>query len=436
MNKMIVIALREYRAMVRTKAFVITMVLMPVLMCGAIFVQSLLRGRVDIDDRQIVVLDHTGLLYGELELAGRERNENAIFDSETGRQIKAKYVLVEESAVSANDELRLALSERVRQNEVFAFLEIEQTILEKSEDEAMSAARLYSESVAASSVRRWFQSALGRIAQTKRLENSGLNAELVAWAVAPVRIESMGLYETTDSGEVKQAEKTNRELALLVPMGVLMLMWVSIMLAAQPMLQSVIEEKQQRIAEVLLGSASPFDIMMGKLLGNVGVSLTIVSVYAVGGYMLADYYGHAQAVPVHIIGWFLVYEVLAVLLFGSVFIAVGAACSELREAQSFLMPIFMVLILPLMVWPHVLKDPMSSFSTYVSLFPPATPMLMVLRLAVSQAIPVWQPLLGVVLVLASVLVAVFLAGRIFRIGILSQGKTPRVGELIRWVIRG
>ena len=92
--------------------------------------------------------------------------------------------------------------------------------------------------------------------------------------------------------------------------------------------------------------------------------------------------------------------------------------------------------LPLMVWPHVLSDPMSSFSTAVSLFPPATPMLMILRLTATTAIPLWEPLLGIVLVIATTLLAVVIAGRIFRIGILAQGKTPKVAELVRWAIRG
>ncbi len=421
--------------MVRTKAFIITMVLMPVFMCGTVLINSLLEGRVDIDDRKIIVLDHTGVLFDGLAKAADERNRTAIFDPQTQKQIEARVILEAGPPGEVDDAMRLSLSDQVRHNQALAFLEISGDILDQSGG-VPSAVRFHTQSVGSGEVRRWIEQALSRVVQARRLESARLDARLVAWAVGPVAVDSMGLYKATDAGEIKPAERTNRELAFLVPMGILMLMWASIMLAAQPMLQSVIEEKQQRIAEVLLGSASPFDIMTGKLVGNVGVSLTIVCVYMVGGFALANYYGHADMLPLRLVGWFLIYEVLAVLLFGSLFIAVGAACSELREAQSYLMPVMMLLILPLMVWPQVMRDPMSRFASMVSLFPPATPMLMVLRLSVSSAVPFWQPLLGVVLVLAAALVAVFCAGRIFRIGILSQGKSPKLGTLLGWMIRG
>jgi ABC-2 type transport system permease protein len=93
-------------------------------------------------------------------------------------------------------------------------------------------------------------------------------------------------------------------------------------------------------------------------------------------------------------------------------------------------------MLPLFIWVNVIQEPTSAFSTAVSLFPPATPMLMVARQAVPPGIPVWQPLLGIALVLATTFLCVYAAGRIFRVGLLMQGKGARFGDLVRWVIRG
>jgi ABC-2 type transport system permease protein len=213
-------------------------------------------------------------------------------------------------------------------------------------------------------------------------------------------------------------------------------MFMTVMISAQPMLGSVLEEKQQRIAEVLLGSARPFDLMLGKLVGNVGVAMTIVAVYFTGGYILANQYGFAHMIPTHLVGWFIVYQILAVLLFGSVFTAIGAACTELKEAQSLLMPVMVLLVLPMMVWFTVLEDPMGKVATWLSLFPPSAPMLMLLRQSVSSAVPVWQPVLAVVLISATTVLCIFAAGRVFRIGILSQGKAPKLTELAGWIIRG
>jgi ABC-type Na+ efflux pump permease subunit len=176
--------------------------------------------------------------------------------------------------------------------------------------------------------------------------------------------------------------------------------------------------------------------MMGKLFGNVAASLTMATVYIIGAYGLARHYGVAHLIPAGIVGWFIVYQILAVLLYGSVFISVGAACTNLSETQSFMTPIMLAIMLPMFVWFNVLQNPMSSFSVWLSLIPPSTPILMVLRLSATTTVPLWQPLLGIIGVLVTMSLCVFAAGRIFRIGILSQGNAPKFTELMRWVATG
>jgi ABC-2 type transport system permease protein len=208
------------------------------------------------------------------------------------------------------------------------------------------------------------------------------------------------------------------------------------MFVAQPMLTSVLEEKQQRIAEVLLGSASPFQIMMGKLVGNVAVALTIVALYVIGTYFVAKHYGYADLLPTRLIGWFIAFQILACMLFGAITIAIGAACTDIKETQSLMAPVMMVLVMPMMVWFPVVQEPTSSFSMWLSFFPLATPMLMMLRMAATPIIPMWQPLVGMLLVTITTIACVFAAGRVFRIGLLIQGKSPKMRELLGWIIRG
>ena len=216
----------------------------------------------------------------------------------------------------------------------------------------------------------------------------------------------------------------------------MMLMLMVVMVGASPLVQSVLEEKMQRIAEVLLGSIPPFQLMMGKLLGTVGVSLTISAVYLGGTYAALSYLGYANFFPTHLLVWFIVYQALAVLMFGAVFIAVGAAVSDLKESQSMLMPVMVLIMAPFFVWTSVLKAPTATFSVVVSLIPPATPMLMLLRQGIPPGVPIWQPIVGVLGVLLTTVVIIFAAGRIFRVGILMQGKGAKFSEMLRWALRG
>ena len=429
---------------------------MPIFMFGAIFIQKFLDGRVDVAEKKILVLDGTGQLFEPLESLARVRNETELFDSNKGRNTRPPIVLEKGPADAVTDEMRLALSERVRRNEVFAFVEIEPDALKPnlssplaqmlatgrmsppsdSASSQTSNVRVTMESIAYDEIGRWIVRAVNQAAFAERLKQAGLDPNVVLGAIAPIDVKNQGLYMRSATGEIAPAQGDTRTVAFLLPLGIVILMFMSLMVVTQPMLTSVLEEKQQRIAEVLLGSASPFQIMMGKLIGNVGVALTIVAIYMVGGYAAAAYYGYAEMMPTRLIGWFIAFEILAGLMFGALFIAVGAACSDLKESQGLLMPVMLVLVMPLMVWFTVMREPLSSFSQWISLFPPATPMLMMLRMAASPMIPLWQPVLGMALVLVATLLCIFAAGRVFRIGLLMQGKAPKLGELIGWVVRG
>lgn len=476
MNKIRVIAIREYNAAVRTKAFLVSLILMPVLTVGGIAVQKLLEGRVDVIDKRVAVRDETGVLMPRLLAEAERRNKEDITNPSTGKQTDPRFILEPVAAAADAERVRMELSDRVRKHEIAAFVEIPASVFnrarpaeERTDDDGeqpqerprnplqstpdLDAAargphkaaaapgdwpqiRFYSDNQAQFDLTRWLGNSINNAIRGERLARAGLDPKVVAAATANTPLETLGLYERTASGEVRKAEKSSREMAIFVPMIVMMMMFMVIMVAAQPLLQSVLEEKQQRIAEVLLGSASPFQIMMGKLLGNVGVSITIIAVYMLGGHGVMRYFGMSNILPRDLLFWFLAFQVLAVLLFGSVFIAIGAACTELREAQSLVTPVMLMMLIPLFVWFNAVREPLSKFALVLSLFPPATPMMMILRMVAAKGLPVWQPLLGMALTLATTVGCVWAAGRVFRIGLLSQGKAPRLHELLKWVLRG
>jgi ABC-2 type transport system permease protein len=196
------------------------------------------------------------------------------------------------------------------------------------------------------------------------------------------------------------------------------------------------EEKTQRIAEVLLGSIQPFEFMMGKIIGGVGVSLTASMVYVIGGITAGKYMGLGAYIPYHLLPWFFAFMIMAVFLFGSMLASLGSACNDLKDVQSLALPAMLMMMIPMFIMTPVLKEPLSAFSTWLSLFPPFTPMLMMLRLSTPAGVPVWQPFVGIAGVLLFTLFSVWAGGRIFRIGILMQGKPPKLVDILRWAVRG
>jgi ABC-2 type transport system permease protein len=176
--------------------------------------------------------------------------------------------------------------------------------------------------------------------------------------------------------------------------------------------------------------------MSGKLLGTVAGSLTVFAIYVSGSYFLAGYNGWTERIPFHLAPWFIVFQVLGVLFYASLFLAIGASVSQLKEAQAMLLPVWMLMMSPMFVWIFLVRDPLGPMATYFSLFPPAAPTAMMLRMATGQSIPLWQPILGAILTLIATYFIVVLAARIFRVGILWQGKTPKLTEIIKWAFTG
>jgi ABC-type Na+ efflux pump permease subunit len=435
MGKIWIVAHREYVAIVGTKAFLLAITIMPVLMFGGIVIQSLLRERTGPAERKIAVADGTGLLFQALLQAAERRNEKDIFDKNNGKQIKPRYVLEAGRQSPLSDDDRYELSQRVRRREIDAFVEIPAAVADASAQTPKVA--FHAENATVADEKNWLQGVINDILRTRRLQQAGIDPQVVQRAGAPfIPVEPLGLVDRSAAGQVTKAQESNLVDALFIPFGVMLLMWMVIFLAAQPMMESVLEEKSQSIAEVLLGSVDTFQLLLGKLLGGVAGSLSVMAIYGLGAIGYAWHADYLHLVPLRVLPWFLVYQVLAVMLFGSVFMAVGSAVTQLKEAQSMLLPVWMVMMIPLFVWLQVVREPLGPLATWLSFFPPATPLVMVLRSAATASVPWWQQALGILVLLATTLLVVFLAARIFRIGFLARGKTPKLTELLRWALHG
>jgi ABC-2 type transport system permease protein len=462
MRKVWVVAVREYLAAVKTKSFIIGLVLMPVLMSGGFLVQLLVGDQADLRPKYFAVIDRTAgqQFYPLLDAAAKLRNQQDANEDGSPKTMAAFHLEAVKPATEAElPELRYQLSERVKRGELTGFLEIGPEVMKPppggaktlvafakvgSGDRKASvpaeaephALRYQTNRPSYQDFPKWAEAAVSAAVMGLRAEQRGIALTELATVVQPVPLVSKGLTTRDASGNIREAEDQSPVVAFLLPLGLILLMFMLILLGAAPLLQGVIEEKMQRIAEVLLGSIAPFGLMMGKIIGMVGVSLTMGSVYLAGAYYGLHHYGYADYLSPDIIAWFLFYQVLAVFMFGSLYAAVGAACTDMKEAQSMLMPITIIAMVPLFVWLNVVREPTSWFSTIISLVPTATPTLMLARQAVPPGIALWQPILGIAIMVATTLLCIYAAGRIFRVGILMQGKGARFNDLVRWVVRG
>jgi ABC-2 type transport system permease protein len=446
----LVIALRDYLATVRTKGFLIGLLLMPILMSGGYVAQKLVGNQVDVRERHYAVVDRTsdGKIAELLKEKADARNKETI-QTETGLRVLPAFTVEIVPPQPDRDQQRFQLSERVRSKELDGFLDIGSEVYDLPEretsaelDDALprvaSAVRYQSNRLLDDAFPRWAEKRVAEVVYEKRIVNSGLNVPLptVKRVLSRVKVDDKELTRRTAEGKYEDAPEENKVLLVMVPFGLMMLMFMVVMVGATPLMQSVVEEKMQRIAEVLLGSVRPFQIMLGKLIGTVGVSLTLVTLYLAGAYYGLHTYGLADRISLEVIVWFITYQILAVIMYGSLYIAVGAACTDMRETQSLMWPIMVLAMLPIFVALSVIREPNSDFAFWASFFPPATPMLMIARQAVPPGIPAWQPAIGALVVLLTALGCVYAAGRIFRVGILMQGKGAKVGDLLRWVVRG
>ena len=445
MKKIWRVAATEYLNAVRSKAFIIGVLAVPVIMAISIGAQFYAQKKTDLTPRRFAVLDRSGQLYPALAAKAKARNDAIRAGGQSvavplpGQSLKvdlppqAEFV-PEEFKFSGADwkAAELQLSERVRRKELFAFLFIGPNILDPR---ATNDANVlyHTQTPTYQDLPAWVESTLSAEVRERRFTAAGVDSRQVRELSRGVPLQRLGLAEQKATGEVVQAKRENRIATMLVPVGGMVLLYLVVMTSAPALLNTVLEEKMQKIAEVLIASVPPFQLMLGKLLGTVLVSLTLSGLYMGSLTWVLWQFGQLDNVPGHLFAWFFLFQVLALLMYGSVFLAVGAACNEIRDAQSLMFPVMMVVMLPYLMFMPVLQSPASPFSRAVSLFPPATPMLMFLRIAVPPGPAWWEVALGVVLTTAFMLGCVWASAKIFRIGILSQGQAPSIPRLIRWV---
>lgn len=231
----------------------------------------------------------------------------------------------------------------------------------------------------------------------------------------------------------KGTESKNEVARMLLPIAFMMLIFISVMAGGQQLMTSTIEEKSSRVVEVLLAAVSPVELMTGKIIGQMAVGALMMGVY--GALLLvglATFSMFGLVSPSALI-YLCLFFLLSATTIAALMAAIGAAVNEIREAQSLLTPVMLMLVLPMMFIGPVMSDPNGGLATVMSLVPPASPYVMVMRLSSNVPPPFWQVLLALVLNTIAAVLSVWIAGKVFRIGLLMYGKPPNLMTLWRWV---
>lgn len=261
----------------------------------------------------------------------------------------------------------------------------------------------------------------------ERYEAAGVNAAELS---ALTNVAAGRPQEITDSGE---ARASTAELGMLLPFGFMLLLMMSVMVGGQYLLTTTIEEKSSRVVEVLLSAVSPMQLMTGKIVGQMCVGMVLLGVYASVGLATLSAFAVLDLITLDKIVYLIIYFVLAYFIIASLMAAIGASVNELREAQSLMGPVMMVIMLPYLFWLPITRDPNSTLSFVLSMVPPMSPFAMIVRITSTEPPPTWQILLSIAITAAAAYGCVWFAAKVFRVGLLMYGKPPNLKTLIRWV---
>ncbi|MCB9883458.1 MAG: ABC transporter permease [Planctomycetes bacterium] len=290
-------------------------------------------------------------------------------------------------------------------------------------------------------LRGWFEDEATKLVRGHRTAMLGVNDADAKWLGADIRLDDSRM-EGGEEAEVSKSDLVGQ----FAPVVFVYLLWISVFTIANLLLTNTIEEKSNRLIEVLLSSVSPLQLMMGKILGLAATGLTMVgswAFFAFLGIKLAPLLGENVAATIadwglgqivtnpRYVASFLIYFVFGYLLYAALLVGIGSVCNSLKEAQNLMQPVVLLLIVPLLAMIPIAREPNGMLAKIMSYIPPFTPFVMMNRAGGPPTLVEYG--LTTVLLIATVFIAILFAAKIFRIGILMTGKPPKVREIFSWL---
>ncbi|MFH0946399.1 MAG: ABC transporter permease [Planctomycetota bacterium] len=344
---------------------------------------------------------------------------------------KSRYVRV--NLPAEGDDMLAELNRMVTDEEIFAYFVLGPDPLKGSEG-----FKYVSNNLTDEKLREWLEQYATAEVRERRLAEEDIDKEVADHIQAPVRFEKKKLSKTGEEEDVSM-EDTIRKWA---PAALVYMLWMAVFSISQMLLTNTIEEKSNRILEVLLSSVSPLQLMTGKIIGIALTGLTMVFSWLVSFVALTTllpmFMKAEMPVKLDIIAKdplllssFIVYFLLGYLFFAALLVGIGSVCNSIKEANNLMMPVTVMLMLPLFALIPVTKDPNGALAVFLSYVPPFTPFIMMNR-AGGPPTPTEYVVTSILLVVSIALVF-WAAAKVFRIGILMTGKPPTPMEIIRWI---
>ncbi len=421
MQKILKVARREYVETAKTKTFIFMIVMLPVMIAVIIFFAQRFNRNKKTAERppmRVGITDLTGRLSDQIKAAFDEHNKKY-----PNRQIV--YREIENS--EGGDQTESLGKSKLRQGELDAYVVLDTNVLDGNGE-----INLYIYKPKSADVDAFWavKNPLRTAVVNGRCKLHNLSPEILDQIrEVPIKDVDVGLTETAERVQTEG----DRVFRMMVPFFFMYLLFLGIMTMGQQMLSSVIEEKSSRVIEVLLAAVSPFELMAGKILGLVGISLTVVSLWGIAAYGAARWQGLNVQIAAEMLAYFVVYFVLAFLLFGSIMVGIGSICNTIKETQSLMTPVMLICVVPLLAWQNIMQEPGGMLAKVLSFFPPTTPMVMILRLASEADVSMVEIAASIILLATVVLVMMWIAAKVFRTGILMYGKRPSLREVARWL---
>lgn len=423
------IVLQEYKNRVTKKSFLFLTLLTPFLFAALIIV-PLKLAQLDTDEEMpIAVVDMTGLYA---DVFANEEN-SIMFD-----------VIVSPNADSEN--FRRENSEDYR-----AFV-----VIDKDLAEDPTGVKIYSENALSQDVQSSIETLLSQYVEHQKLTSYNIEGieQMIENAKTQVRAQT---FKMDDGGEEEIADTT---IASLIGILTTTLIYMFIFISGSQVMQSVVQEKVNRIVEVMICSVKPWELMFGKIIGVALVCLTQIAIWIVltmifvgvgadmAGLSLSEMNGNIQQGGVDIseaqsvinsvmsVNWsliviaFIVYFIGGYLLYASLFAAVGAAVDNESDTNQFMLPVTLLLIFALYAGIYSAKNPDGPLAFWCSIIPLTSPIVMMVRIPFD--VPAWEIVTSLGLLALSVVVMVWLSAKIYRVGILMYGKKPSWREILKW----
>jgi ABC-2 type transport system permease protein len=438
MRKFLAVVKREYIQRVRTKFFVVATILGPLFMAGFTIVPAMMFSIKSGGPTRLAIIDQTGKMYERVAKtikAGRElRDEPAETQApleprnsreqanQAGRFVKPSFTIEEARLNNRSlDDVRRDLGTRVQNRELEGYIVLPPDLLTGGQPEfrARNSADLFTKGNV--------EDAINRAVRGQRLVENGISEQAVEKASARVTLKTIEADGKESKGEA----------SFFFVFGIGLLIYMSVLLYGQFVLGAVIEEKETRIAEILFSSMRSFPLMMGKLVGVSLVALTQLGIWAAAFLVFSVWAASGSSItlphiPPMLFFYFAVFFLAGYFIYSTVYAVVGSMVTTTQEGGQLALPVVLMLVAGFYLSFNIIRSPSSPLAFWASMFPFFAPITMLVRI-VTETPPLWQILLSLGICLATIVGLIWLASRIYRVGMLMYGKKATIPEVWRWV---